>query len=215
PKSNLASMGIYVFNAEKLYAYLEADSKKEDSDSDFGKDILPTMLRAGEKMYAYNFTGYWKDVGTVQSLYDANMDLLGDQPAIDVADKSWKIQSRSPLAPPQYLGEGSKVVNSIILSGSEIYGVIENSVLSSGVVVKKGAVVKDSIIMENTVIEEGAKVEYAIVDENTVICKNAVIGEPKDSGKGIALLGRNIKIGEGAFVQGGAIVDKDVQKGDK
>ena len=214
PKSNLASMGIYVFSADKLYNYLEMDNAKTDTENDFGKNILPTMLNDGEKMVAYKFEGYWKDVGTIQSLYEANMDLLGDIPKIDVTDKNWKIQSRSPLASPQYLGPESKISNSIILSGSEIFGEVENSVLSSGVIVKKGAKVIDSVIMQDTVIEEGAVVEYSIIDENTVISKNAKIGEPKDSGNGIALLGRNITIGEGVSIAGGEIVDKDV-KGDK
>ena len=213
PKSNLASMGIYVFTAEKLYKYLELDNAKTDTENDFGKNILPTMLADGEKMVVYKFSGYWKDVGTIQSLYDANMDLLGDVPKIDVADKKWKIQSRSPLAPPQYLGDGSKISNSIILSGCEIYGEVENSVLSSGVIVKAGAKVKDSVIMQDTVICEGATVEYSIIDENTVVSKNAKVGSSKESGKGIALLGRGIVVGEGLSVEGGAIIDKDV-KGD-
>ena len=214
PKSNLASMGIYVFTAEKLYKYLELDNAKVDTENDFGKNILPTMLADGEKMVAYRFNGYWKDVGTIQSLYDANMDLLGDVPKIDVTDKKWIIQSRSPLAPPQYLGDGSKVSNSIILSGCEIFGEVENSVLSSGVIVKAGAKVKDSVIMQDTVIDEGATVEYSIIDENTFISKNAKIGSPKESGKGIALLGRGIVVEEGLLVEGGAMIDKDV-KGDK
>ena len=213
PKSNLASMGIYVFSANKLYDYLEMDNAKTDTENDFGKNILPTMLNNGEKMVAYKFEGYWKDVGTIQSLYEANMDLLGDIPKINVTDKNWKIQSRSPMASPQYIGVESKVSNSIILSGCEIHGDVENSVLSSGVIVKKGAKVIDSVIMKDTVIEEGAVVEYSIIDENTVISKNAKVGEPKESGKGIALLGRNITISEGVSIAGGEIIDKDV-KGD-
>jgi len=214
PKSNLASMGIYVFSTDKLCKYLELDNAKAETDNDFGKNVLPDMLNSGEKMYAYTFSGYWKDVGTIQSLYDANMDLLGDVPKIDVVEKSWKIQSRSPLAPPQYLGESSKVVNSIILSGSKIYGEVENSVLSSGVIVKKGAKVIDSVIMQDTVIESGAVVRYSIIDENTVVGAKAKVGEPKESGKGIALIGREIEIGEGVTVEGGAIVDKSIVKGD-
>ncbi len=213
PKSNLASMGIYVFSANKLYDYLEMDNAKTDTENDFGKNILPTMLNNGEKMVAYKFEGYWKDVGTIQSLYEANMDLLGDIPKINVTDKNWKIQSRSPMASPQYIGVESKVSNSIILSGCEIHGDVENSVLSSGVIVKKGAKVIDSVIMQDTVIEEDAVVEYSIIDENTVISENAKIGEPKSSGKGIALLGRNITICEGVSIAGGEIIDKDV-KGD-
>ena len=212
PKSNLASMGIYVFTAEKLYSYLEKDAKKPDSENDFGKNVLPDMLNSGEKMTAYVFDGYWKDVGTIDSLYEANMDLLGDVPKIDVTDKKWKIQSRNPLMQPQYLGKGSKVINSIVMSGSEIWGEVENSVLSSGVIVKKGAKVKDSIIMANTVIEEGAIVNYSIIDENTEIGPKAKIGERKSDSVKIALLGRNIKVEAGAVVPQGAIVDKDVVK---
>ena len=212
PKSNLASMGIYVFTAEKLYSYLEKDAKKPDSENDFGKNVLPDMLTSGEKMTAYVFDGYWKDVGTIDSLYEANMDLLGDVPKIDVTDKKWKIQSRNPLMQPQYLGKGSKVINSIVMSGSEIWGEVDNSVLSSGVIVKKGAKVKDSIIMANTVIEEGAIVNYSIIDENTERGPKAKIGEKKSDSVKIALLGRNIKVEAGAVVPQGAIVDKDVVK---
>ena len=166
PKSTLASMGIYIFSAKKLFKYLEKDNENPNSSNDFGKDILPTMLNNGEKMMAYKFVGYWKDVGTIDSLFEANMDLLGDDPKFDITDSSWKIQSRSPLAPPQYLGKDSKIVNSIIMSGSEIFGRVENSVLASSVIVKKGAIVKNSIIMSDVVIGENAKVEYAIIDEN-------------------------------------------------
>ncbi|MBE7086975.1 MAG: glucose-1-phosphate adenylyltransferase, partial [Clostridiales bacterium] len=142
PKSTLASMGIYIFTAEKLFKYLEEDSVNEKSSNDFGKDILPKMLADGNKMMAYLFQGYWKDVGTIDSLFEANMDLLGDSPMFDVTDTSWKIQSRSPLAPPLYISDCAKTTNSIIMSGCEIFGTVENSVLASSVTVKKGAVVK-------------------------------------------------------------------------
>ncbi len=128
PKSTLASMGIYIFSTKKLEKYLEEDSKNPKSSNDFGKDILPKMLADGQKMMAYRFKGYWKDVGTIESLYEANMDLLGDNPCFDVTDSAWKIQSRSPLAPPHYIGEGAKAFNSIIMTGCEIFGVGENSV---------------------------------------------------------------------------------------
>ncbi len=215
PKSTLASMGIYIFSAKKLYKYLEEDSKNEKSHNDFGKDILPKMLAMGEKMMAYSFSGYWKDVGTIDSLYEANMDLLGDTPNFDVTDTSWKIHSRSPLAPPHHIGVTGKVNNSIVMSGCEIDGVVENSVLASSVIVKKGATVKNSIIMADVVIEENAQIEYSIVDENTVIKRDAKIGEPKESGKGIAVLSRNIIVQENSVVNGGAMVDKDVIKEEK
>ncbi len=215
PKSTLASMGIYIFSAQKLFKYLEDDSQNPQSSNDFGKDILPTMLANGEKMMAYQFEGYWKDVGTIDSLYEANMDLLGDLPRFDVTDSSWKIQSRSPLAPPHYMGADGKALNSIIMSGCEINGTVENSVLGSSVIVKKGAVVKNSIIMSNVMIEENAVVEYSIIDENTVVCGGAKVGEEKESGKGIAVLGRNIIVVSDAVVPGGAMVDKDVVVGGK
>jgi len=210
PKSTLASMGIYVFSTKKLQKYLEEDSLDPNSANDFGKNILPKMLAQGEKMMAYQFDGYWKDVGTVESLYDANMDLLGDSPKFDVSDSSWKIQSRSPLAPPQYIGYGAKVDNSIIMSGCEIFGTVENSVLSSSVIVKKGATVRNSIVMGDVVIDEGAVLEYAIVDENVTIGKNAVVGDKKEENKGIALVGRGVAINDNARVEGGAIIDNNV-----
>ncbi|MBQ6728316.1 MAG: glucose-1-phosphate adenylyltransferase [Clostridia bacterium] len=208
PKSTLASMGIYIFSAAKLYKYLEEDNNDATSSNDFGKNILPKMLSCGERMLTYEFSGYWKDVGTINSLYEANMDLLGDKPNFDVADSNWKIQSKSPLAPPQYIGDDAKTVNSIIMSGCEIDGTVENSVLASGVIVKKGAVVKNSIVMAETVIGENSTVEYSIIDENTTIGKNCKIGESKESGKGITVLARNLQFKDGSEVLGGQIVDK-------
>ncbi len=212
PKSTLASMGIYIFSAKKLQKYLEEDSENPKSSNDFGKDILPKMLESGEKMMAYEFEGYWKDVGTINSLYEANMDLLGDNPKFDVADSAWKIQSRSPLAPPHYIADGAKTFNSIIMSGCEIFGTVENSILASDVIVKKGAVVKNSIIMGDCVIDEDAVIEYSIIDENVTIGKNAVVGESEDKGKGIAVVGRNSVIPDGSVVAGGEIVEKDLAK---
>ena len=208
PKSNLASMGIYIFTADKLYKYLEADDQNPSSSKDFGKDVLPTMLNAGEKMFSYIFKGYWKDVGTISSLWESNMDLLGSEPAFDVADPDWKIHSRSPLAPPVYVGTTGKVVNSMIALGCEINGLVERSVLSCNVVVEKGAVVRDSVIMANTVVKSGATVNYSIVDENVVI-EAATVGEAKEAAQGIAVLGAGITISAGAKVKGGEILDKD------
>ena len=208
PKSNLASMGIYIFTADKLFSYLEADEQNPTSSKDFGKDVLPAMLNAGEKMFSYKFKGYWKDVGTISSLWESNMDLLGAEPAFDVDDPDWKIHSRSPLAPPVYVGATGKVVNSMIALGGEINGLVERSVLGCNVVVEKGAVVRDSVIMANTVIKKGATVNYSIVDENVVI-EAATVGEEKDVATGIAVLGNGITIGAGAKVKGGQILDKD------
>lgn len=215
PKSTLASMGVYIFTAEKMYKYLEEDDDDPESSKDFGKNILPKMLNAGEKMFAYRFEGYWKDVGTISSLWEANMDLLGEDPAFDVADPAWKIHSRNPLAPPEYIGEGAAVQNSMVALGCEIYGEVENSVLSSNVVVEKGAVVKDSVIMSGTTVRAGAKIDYSIIDEDVVVGEDAVIGADKSEAKGIAVLGRNIEVGKGAVVSAGAIIDKNIQAGEE
>ncbi|MBE7080989.1 MAG: glucose-1-phosphate adenylyltransferase [Clostridiales bacterium] len=213
PKSTLASMGIYIFSTKKLEKYLKEDSKNPKSSNDFGKDVLPKMLSCGEKMMAYVFDGYWKDVGTIESLYEANMDLLGDSPKFDVTDSAWKIQSRSPLAPPHYIGKVAKTFNSIIMSGCEIYGEVENSIISSNVIIKKGAVIKNSIIMGDVIINEDAVVDYSIIDECANIGKNVKIGENKESDKGITLIGRNLVIKDNCIIEGGKIVDKDMQGG--
>ncbi len=209
PKSNLASMGIYIFTAKKLFDYLEADDKNPDSSKDFGKDILPAMLKAGEKMVSYRFKGYWKDVGTITSLWESNMDLLGAEPAFDVGDSDWKIHSRNPLAPPEYIGEKAVVDNSLIALGCEIEGNVKNSVLASNVIVEAGATVRNSVIMAGTVIRKNAVVEYSIIDENVTVETGATVGAPKEEGAGIAVLGRGITIASGAKVAGGVILDKD------
>lgn len=213
PKSTLASMGIYIFTAEKMYQYLEQDEENPDSSKDFGKDVLPAMLNAGEKMFAYLFEGYWKDVGTINSLWEANMDLLGENPAFDVSDSEWKIHSRNPLAPPEYLGANASVRNSMIALGCEVYGSVENSLLSSNVVIEEGASVSDSVIMSGTVIKSGARIRYSIIDENVVVDSDVCVGEEK--GKGITVLGRNITVGKGAVVKGGEIIDKNIEAGVK
>ncbi len=215
PKSNLASMGVYIFTAEKMYKYLEEDDENPESSKDFGKNVLPAMLNAGERMFAYRFDGYWKDVGTISSLWEANMDLLGENPAFDVSDTAWKIHSRNPLAPPEYQGEKAIVTNSMLALGSEIYGTVENSVLSSNVIVEEGAVVKDSVIMSGTVIKAGATVNYAIIDEDVTVDEGAVIGEDKSEAKGIAVLGRKVRVGKKARVMAGSIVDKNIENGEE
>lgn len=210
PKSTLASMGIYIFKAEKLFKYLEEDEANPNSSKDFGKDVLPAMLNAGEKMCSYEFEGYWKDVGTVSSLWQANMDLLGERPEFDVGDKSWKIHSRNPLAPPEHIGEEGVVKNSMIALGCEIYGTVENSVLASNVVVEKGAVVKDAVILANSVIKAGATVSYSIIDENVTVGKNAVVGVDIDPKAEIVVLGRGITVADGVTVSEGQKHEKDI-----
>ena len=210
PKSTLASMGIYIFTAEKLFQYLEADEANPNSSKDFGKDVLPAMLNAGEKMFSYRFEGYWKDVGTIASLWQANMDLLGDTPDFDVSDKSWKIHSRNPLAPPECIGEQGVVKNSMIALGCEINGMVENSILGSNVVVEDGATVKDAVVLANSVIKAGATVSYSIIDENVNVGKNAKIGVEKDPNAEIVVLGRGITVADGATVTEGQKHEKDI-----
>jgi len=215
PKSDLASMGIYIFTASKLFKYLELDDKDPNSEKDFGKNVLPAMLNAGEKMYSYRFEGYWKDVGTISSLWEANMDLLGVSPNFELDDRDRVIHSRSPLAPPAFV-EG-EVINSIVATGGEIEGKIVNSVIGTNCVIEKGAEVVDSVLMGNITVKAGAKINYAIIDEEVTINENAVIGEPikkasKLEGKtsGITVLGRGITVKKNGKVPAGEIVDKDV-----
>lgn len=177
PKNNQASMGIYIFNTDTLIEYLETDEKDENSSNDFGKNIIPNLLSNGEKLYSYKFEGYWKDVGTISSLWEANMDLIGDEPVLNISDKNFKIYSKNTARAPQYLGEKSKVKNSMISEGCQIYGTVENSILSGGVIIEEGAVVRDSVIMEDVVVKSGARVYTAIVDSGTVIEENALVGK--------------------------------------
>lgn len=210
PKSDLASMGIYVFSADKLYKYLEEDESDKSSSKDFGKDVLPKMLAAGEKMVSYTFDGYWKDVGTINSLFESNMDLLGDSPNFDLSDASWRIRSRSPIAPPHYIAESGRVVNSIVASGCEIEGTVENSILSNDVIIKKGAVVKNSVIFSESIIDENATVDYSIIDEKVKVSRNAKIGSGRYDELKIAVLGRDIMVSEGAIVDAGNIIDESI-----
>ena len=210
PKSTLASMGIYIFSAQKLFQYLEDDDANPNSSKDFGKDVLPAMLNAGEKMYSYRFEGYWKDVGTIQSLWEANMDLLGENPIFDVSDKTWKIHSRNPLAPPEHIGENGVVKNSMVALGCEIDGVVENSILGSNVIVEQGAVVKDAVVLANSVIKAGAVVSYSIIDENVTVGENAKIGVDKSDTAEIVVLGRDITIANGVTVSEGQKHEKDI-----
>ena len=210
PKSTLASMGIYIFTAEKLFKYLEADDANPNSSKDFGKDVLPAMLNAGEKMYSYEFEGYWKDVGTVASLWQANMDLLGTDPEFDVSDKTWKIHSRNPLAPPEHIGANGVVKNSMVALGCEIDGTVENSILGSNVIVEKGAIVKDAVVLANSVIKADATVSYSIIDENVTVGKAAKIGVEKDPSAEIVVLGRDLTVADGVTVSDGQKHEKDI-----
>ena len=176
PKNNQASMGIYIFNAKILIDYLEADEADEKSSNDFGKNIIPNLLNNGEKLFAYKFEGYWKDVGTISSLWEANMDLIGENPVLNMADRDFRIFSRNTARPPQYIGPKSTIENSLVSEGCQINGTVINSVLSGGVVIEEGALVKDSVIMEDVVIKSGAKVYSAIIDSDTVVEFGATVG---------------------------------------
>jgi len=216
PKSNLASMGIYIFSWKKMRKYLIDDESNPNSSKDFGKNILPAMLADGQKMVAYPFEGYWKDVGTIDSLWEANMDLLDPKVPLDLYDDSWKIYSRTPVMPPHYVSNEAEIQNSMITEGCTIDGKVDFSVLFYGVVVEEGAIVRDSIVMPGSVIKKGAVVEYSIIAENSVIGEGAKVGQrPEDAEDrdqwGIAVVGNNVKVGKGAVVPPKAMLDHDVQ----
>ena len=190
PKNNQASMGIYIFNAKILIDYLEADEADENSSNDFGKNIIPNLLNNGEKLFAYKFEGYWKDVGTISSLWEANMDLIGENPILNMSDRDFRIFSRNFARPPQFVGPKSTIENSLISEGCQINGTVVNSILSGGVVIEEGALVKDSVIMEDVVIKSGAKVYSSIVDSDTVVEFGAVVGKENADKSDIAIVAK-------------------------
>ena len=206
PDSTLASMGIYIFGKDKLQKYLIEDNANPDSANDFGKNIIPTMLAAGEKMFAYKFDGYWKDVGTIQSLWEANMDLLGEHPAFTLYNEDWRIFSRHFAAAPQYIGSDADIKNSIITEGCEIYGNVENSVIFTGAKIMEGATVRDSVIMSGTVVESGAKIEYSILDENVKVGSGASVGVSKERSKGITVIGADVVLEDGKVIGDGEMI---------
>lgn len=215
PKSNLASMGIYIFTWSKLKKYLEEDEANPESENDFGKNVIPAMLQNGERMYAYAFQGYWKDVGTIDSLWEANMDLLDPNVPLDLYDDAWKIYARNPVMPPQYVAEGAVTQNSMISEGCIVEGDVDFSILFAGVTVEKGAVVHDSIIMPGSVIKAGAVVEYSIVAENVVVGENAQVGDRPENIEdkanwGVTVIAKGIHIGKNAKVPAKAMIEKDV-----
>ena len=213
PKSNLASMGIYVFTWSKLREYLMADEADETSSNDFGKNIIPAMLNAGEIMSAYRFSGYWKDVGTIRSLWDANMDMLNPGSGFDLYNESWPIYARSPGRPPHISGPEAEISHSLVTGGSEIYGTVKDSVVFYSITVEKGAYVHASVLMPGTVVKAGAKVEYAIVAENAVIEENAVVGAADQADPEIAVVASGVHVGPGGKVDPGAMIYEDVKGG--
>ena len=212
PRSTLASMGVYIFSWNTLKEYLRLDELDKTSSKDFGKNIIPMMLERGERLYAYEFAGYWRDVGTIESLWEANMDMLTPE-TINLFDPSWPIRGRTPIQPPHYTGPESKIVHSVVSEGCEINGMVDNSVLSNSVTVQTGARVSYSILMPGVTIEEGAVVEFAIIAEGTRICRNARVGSAPDgsSSWGVATCGAGITVLPGAVVAPGAMIYTDVE----
>jgi glucose-1-phosphate adenylyltransferase len=223
PKSTLASMGIYVFSWEKLKKYLienenDANAKRQNGEKwskDFGKDIITSMLRDKQRLFAYEFEGYWKDVGTLDSLWEANMDLLSPNLPLNLYDPKWKIYSRNKNMPPQYIGDNANIENSMISEGSVIDGTVDFSVIFQGVTIEKGATVNYSIVMPGTVIKAGAVVEYAIIGSDSVIESGAKIGVSPETVEdkadwGIAVVGHNVKVSENKIVQPKQIISENI-----
>lgn len=218
PKSNKASMGVYMFTWEKLRQYLIDDENDPESSNDFGKNVIPAMHKAGERLFAYEFDGYWKDVGTIDSLWEANLDLLNKKANIDLSDPSWKIYGRGTISAPQYISDKATVENSIVAEGCEIEGDIDYSVLFSDVKVEEGANVHYSIVMPGAVIKKGAVVQYAMVAENSVIEEGAVIGENPEKCNnledwGVSVVGANVTVGKDAKVKAKSMIAEDVEGG--
>ena len=206
PNSTLASMGVYIFSTDKLIKYLNEDELDPNSDSDFGKNVIPRMLAAGERMFAYLYGGYWKDVGTLSSFWAANMDALGDVPELFLNDPAWKIYYRHGYTHPEYMGPEAKVANSIVGDGGCIYGSIEDSVIFSDALVRPDASVNDSVVMSNCVLEEGTKVNHAIIGENVTIGKGACVGAPLADDSELTVIGPNIEIPAGACIAPGQVI---------
>ena len=217
PKSNLASMGIYIFTYQKLRKYLIDAEADPNSSNDFGKNIIPNMLNAGEKMMVYRFSGYWKDVGTIDSLWDANMDMLSANSGIDLYDPSWPIYARTPVKPPHVVGENSVISHSLVTGGCKVDGTVENSVLFHSVTVEEGANVQYSILMPGTVVKAGATVQYSIVAENAVIEAGAQVGAAPtgEDGWGVAVVAGGVTVGEKAVVKPAAMIREDVKGGEQ
>lgn len=213
PKSNLASMGIYIFSWKVLRRYLLEDDKKAETHHDFGKDIIPSMLEKGEKLFAYPFEGYWKDVGTIESLWSSNMDLLEDPPVFNLYDPNWRIYSRNAVMPPHYIGENAEVDQSIITEGAEIYGTVTHSVIFAGVIVEEGAIVTDSVILPNAHIKKNSHISKAIIGEGCVIGEGVSIGEishdPHEKNSGIAVLGEKTEVPPNQVIARGVMISRN------
>ncbi len=216
PKSNLASMGIYIFNWDVLKKYLEEDEADPASENDFGKNIIPNLLRDQREMYAYHFNGYWKDVGTISSLWEANMEVLDPEySGIDLFDEDWKIYSRNSGMTGQRIGGEAEVIDSMITDGCRIDGRVKHSILFAGVKVEPGAVVEDAVVMGGTTIKAGAVVRHCIVAENVTIEEGAEVGAaPTDEEKGVATIGPDVTVGKNAKIGPNAMVGETVKEGE-
>ena len=219
PKSNKASMGVYMFTWEKLRQYLIDDENDPNSSNDFGKNVIPAMHEAGERLFAYGFEGYWKDVGTIDSLWEANLDLLNPKANIDLSDSAWKIYGRGAVTAPQYVSDKAVIENSIAAEGCEIEGKIDYAVLFSNVTVEEGAFVDYSIVMPGAVIKKGAVVQYAMVAENAVIEEGAVVGENPEKcynleNWGVSVVGAGVTVGKNAVVKAQSMISEDVKEGE-
>ena len=216
PKSQLASMGIYVFTWDKLKKYLTEDNENPNSDNDFGKNVIPLMLSCGEKMMDYRFNDYWKDVGTVDSLWEAYLDLLNPKINLNLSDPDWRIYSRTGAWPPQYIAASANVEHSLVTDGCSVYGALDYSILFENVTVEQGASVEYSLVMPGAVIKKGAKVKYSIIAENAVIGENSCVGVdpaeilPEDFG--ITVIGSGVKIADGATVGAKEMITEDIEK---
>ena len=217
PESNLASMGNYIFKWSVLREYLIADEADPESENDFGKNVIPALLRDGKDMYAFSFSGYWKDVGTIPSLWEANMEVLDpENSGIDLFDDDWKIYSRNSGMNGHKIGENAIVENSMITDGCRINGNVKHSVLFAGVHVEEGAIVEDAVIMGGTVIKAGAVVKHCIIAENVTVGENTVVGAmPTDEEKGVATIGAGVTIGANAKIGPNAMVRNDVKDGEE
>lgn len=219
PKSNLASMGIYIFEYEALKKYLAEDEADPHSSNDFGKNIIPKMLANGEKMQSFSFDGYWKDVGTVHSLWEANMDLLDNPPKFDLSDRMWIIYSRNPAREPHFTAKGAVVKNSTVTEGCSVHGTVEHSVIFGGVKIGEGSIIKDSVVMPGTVIGKNVKIEKAVIGSGAVISDGACLGMPENEQNpyassmctdGLILVGNDTVISENRMVARNSMIVDDI-----
>lgn len=215
PASNLASMGVYIFCWERLKEYLRQDEDDKESQNDFGKNVIPAMLKRGDRLFAYEFKGYWKDVGTVESLWEANMDTLNPDVPIELDDPPWRIYSRSTNLPPQFIGNRASLSNSSIAEGCFVDGTVENSIIFPGVEVLEGAVVSNSILMPQVIVGQNTVVEYALIASGARILNNSHIGysklpETDNVHRDISVVGQEVKVGPKVVVPAGAVVEKDI-----